>query len=116
MGDPRHADQNGAMLGLHAVAAVSALPTAGAETIYAGTVVSGATLGTWEERAIIPAERSAVSLVSHAALRVELPLRPQVRRRSAQAAPHATDQRQATSHPPRTERRPQRMNLNPEWT
>lgn len=48
VGDPAVADRNGRQLGYAALAAIEALPPAGTRFAYAGPVVSGATLGTWE--------------------------------------------------------------------
>lgn len=75
-GDPRWADINGEMLGLHAVAAVAGLTShAGRQLVYDGTVVSGATLGTWRQEPL-PAD-GGVSVVSSELLDVPLPLKQQ---------------------------------------
>ncbi len=55
VGDVNVADQNGRMLGYAALAALESLPEPGVRFTYAGPVVSGATLGTWEDRPL-PAE------------------------------------------------------------
>lgn len=50
VGDVSVADRNGRQLGYAALAAIEALPPAGARFEYAGPVVSGATIGTWAYR------------------------------------------------------------------
>jgi hypothetical protein len=50
VGDPAIADRNGRQLGFAALATLEALPPPGTRFVYAGPVVSGATLGTWEHR------------------------------------------------------------------
>jgi hypothetical protein len=47
VGDWRIADRNGRQLGYAALSALEALPPAGSRFVYAGPVVSGATIGTW---------------------------------------------------------------------
>jgi len=65
VGDVAVADRNGRELGYAALAALTALPPAGQTFEYQGSVVSGATIGTWK---LAPA--SAVA-ISHAAEWVE---------------------------------------------
>jgi hypothetical protein len=57
VGDTAVADRNGRQLGFAALAALEALPPAGTQYVYAGPVVSGATLGTWQHE---PASAAAV--------------------------------------------------------
>ena len=52
VGDTDVADRNGRELGHAALAALTALPAAGTTFVYAGPVVSGATLGSWKHQAI----------------------------------------------------------------
>ncbi|MCI0463452.1 MAG: hypothetical protein L0Z62_41470 [Gemmataceae bacterium] len=52
VGDPAVADRNGRQLGYATLAALEALPPPGTRFRYAGPVVSGATLGTWEHVAL----------------------------------------------------------------
>jgi hypothetical protein len=52
VGDPAVADRNGRELGYAALSALTALPAAGTTFVYAGPVVSGATLGTWKHQRI----------------------------------------------------------------
>lgn len=48
VGDPTVADRNGRELGHAALSTLTSLPKAGTNFIYAGPVVSGATLGAWK--------------------------------------------------------------------
>lgn len=50
VGDPAVADSNGRQLGFAALGALEAMPNAGEDFHYAGAVLSGATIGTWEYR------------------------------------------------------------------
>lgn len=52
VGDTAVADRNGRELGHAALAALTALPAAGTTFVYAGPVVSGATLGAWRHEKI----------------------------------------------------------------
>lgn len=62
VGDVAVADRNGRQLAYAALSALTALPAAGTTFVHAGPVVSGATLGSWEHRAIDPASKSAWQL------------------------------------------------------
>ncbi len=62
VGDPAVADRNGRELGYAALAALTALPAAGTTFVYAGPVVSGATLGAWRHQNIDLAEKTAWKL------------------------------------------------------
>lgn len=52
VGDPAVADRNGCELGYAALSTLTSLPKAGTNFIYAGPVVSGATLGAWKHVAL----------------------------------------------------------------
>jgi hypothetical protein len=52
VGDTAVADRNGRELGYAALSALTALPAAGTTFVYAGPVVSGATLGSWKHESI----------------------------------------------------------------
>jgi hypothetical protein len=52
VGDTAVADRNGRQVGFAALAALEALPPAGTQFVYAGPVVSGATLGTWRHEPV----------------------------------------------------------------
>jgi hypothetical protein len=52
VGDTAVADRNGRELGHAALSALTALPAAGTIFVYAGLVVSGATLGSWKHQPI----------------------------------------------------------------
>ena len=58
VGDPAVADRNGRELGYAALSALTALPAAGTTFVYAGPVVSGATLGAWKHQPIDLAEKA----------------------------------------------------------
>jgi hypothetical protein len=57
VGDTAVADRNGRQVGFAGLAALESLPPAGTQFVYAGPVVSGATLGTWQYE---PARAEAV--------------------------------------------------------
>ncbi|HQZ28606.1 MAG: hypothetical protein KBF76_13315 [Verrucomicrobiales bacterium] len=76
VGDSTVADRNGRELGFAALSILTALPKAGTNFVYAGPVVSGATLGAWKH---VPL--SSVALAAKADWRRErwhepLPFRP----------------------------------------
>lgn len=52
VGDTTVADRNGRELGHAALSTITALPAAGTSFVYAGPVVSGATLGAWKHQPI----------------------------------------------------------------
>ena len=62
VGDTAVADRNGRELGYAALSALTALPAAGTTFVYAGPVVSGATLGSWKHQSIDLAEKAAWKL------------------------------------------------------
>lgn len=62
VGDTAVADRNGCELGYVALSALTALPTAGTTFVYAGPVVSGATLGSWKHQSIDLASKAAWKL------------------------------------------------------
>jgi hypothetical protein len=51
------ADRTGRQLGFAALAAMESLPTVGTRFVYTGSVLSGATLGTWQDRPLDAASR-----------------------------------------------------------
>ena len=61
VGDTAVADRNGRELGHAALSALTALPQAGTKFVYAGPIVSGATLGAWKHEPL-----SAAQLAAHA--------------------------------------------------
>lgn len=80
VGDPRVADRNGRQLGFAALSALEAIPNPGTQFEYAGAVVSGATLGTWEHRpAELDAAWSRETFVVPLPYRLELPTVEQTR-------------------------------------
>lgn len=56
VGDPAVADRNGRQLGFAALSGLEALPPPGTRFEYAGQVLSGATLGTWQHRSLDTAQ------------------------------------------------------------
>jgi hypothetical protein len=60
VGDTAVADRNGRELGYAALSALTALPAAGTTFVYAGPVVSGATLGSWKHQSIDRDRKSRV--------------------------------------------------------
>ena len=62
VGDTAVADRNGRELGYAALAALTALPAAGTTFVYAGPVVSGATLGSWKHQPIDTASKTTWKL------------------------------------------------------
>jgi len=79
VGDPGVADRNGRQVGYAALAALESLPEAGTRFVYAGPVVSGATIGTWRHEPATSAERAGhaawqvVSWNCELAYRADLP-------------------------------------------
>jgi hypothetical protein len=78
VGDPAVADRNGRQLGYAALAALESLPPPGTCLHYAGPVVSGATLGTWEHRSLTASQRQQKSRWRLRRWAVELAYRPEV--------------------------------------
>jgi hypothetical protein len=76
VGDVAIADQNGRELGYAALAALESIPQPRTRFEYAGPVVSGATLGTWEYRRLPPNELAAKSRWRFRQWTVELERRP----------------------------------------
>ena len=62
VGDTAVADRNGRELGYAALSTLTALPAAGTTFVYAGPVVSGATLGSWKHQTIDLAEKATWKL------------------------------------------------------
>jgi hypothetical protein len=79
VGDPAVADRNGRQLGYAALAALEALPPPGTRFRYAGAVVSGATLGTWEHVPLDAGQLEASSRWRRRRWTVDLPYRPGLR-------------------------------------
>jgi len=59
VGETSIADRNGRQLGYSTLATIESLPAAGTRHVYAGPVVSGATIGTWRHEAIDEAKRES---------------------------------------------------------
>jgi hypothetical protein len=75
-GDPLSADRNGEQLGYAALTALTAMRPAETELRYAGPVVSGATLGVWQDAPLPAARRLGAARFEGGAHTVDLPLKP----------------------------------------
>jgi hypothetical protein len=75
VGDTAVADRNGRRLGYAALSALEALAPPGKQFRYAGAVVSGATLGTWEWSDMSDARRRTLACWRPFAKTVQLPYR-----------------------------------------
>lgn len=86
VGDVETADRNGRQVGYAAVATLESLPPSGKKFVYAGPVVSGATLGTWKYEPLTMTESAAVATFQHhtatigLAYRADLPTIDETRR------------------------------------
>ncbi|MCB1207159.1 MAG: hypothetical protein KDN18_23105 [Verrucomicrobiae bacterium] len=76
VGDPAVADRNGRELGHAALSTLTSLPMAGTKFVYAGPVVSGATLGSWHHVPLSPEERTASASWRRERWDEPLPYRP----------------------------------------
>lgn len=81
VGDPAVADRNGRQLGYAALSAIEGLPPANTRFVYAGPVVSGATIGTWRYETISQDSTVELSRFIVTTCSVDLPLRPDLPRR-----------------------------------
>jgi hypothetical protein len=78
VGDPAVADRNGRQLGYAVLAALEALPPPGTRFVYAGPVVSGATLGPWAHAPLGPEAARHLGRWRCRRWTVELPYRPEL--------------------------------------
>lgn len=76
VGDLSVADRNGRQLGYAALSALEALPPPGRRFEYAGPVISGATIGTWEYRPLDEAALQRAALWNEHVALVPLRYRP----------------------------------------
>ncbi len=76
VGDPAIADRNGRELGHAALAALTGLPEPGTKFVYAGPVVSGATLGAWKHAPLSAAELAPKTAWKLTRWHEPLPYRP----------------------------------------
>lgn len=74
-GDTAVADRNGRQLGYAALSGLEAITAPGTCFEYAGPVVSGATLGTWEHRPLAESDRNRQGTWNCRSMVVELPYR-----------------------------------------
>jgi hypothetical protein len=75
-GDLAVADQNGRQVAYAALAALEALDPPGHDFAYAGPVISGATLGAWQNTAHTGARANATAIFAGGAETTELPQKP----------------------------------------
>jgi hypothetical protein len=76
VGDPAVADRNGRELGYAALSTLTSLPKPGTNFVYAGPVVSGATLGAWKHVPLSPEALAAKALWHRERWEEPLPYRP----------------------------------------
>jgi hypothetical protein len=76
VGDPAVADRNGRELGYAALSTLTSLPKPGTNFVYAGPVVSGATLGAWKHVPLSPEALAAKALWHREHWEEPLPYRP----------------------------------------
>lgn len=81
VGDLSVADRNGRQLGYAAMSVLEGLPPPQTRFVYAGPVVSGATIGTWRYESIGSESLSKLSSFVMKTCSVDLPLRPDLPRR-----------------------------------
>lgn len=79
VGDTKIADRNGRQLGHAALAALESLLSAGTRFEYAGPVVSGATIGTWQHRPLPESRLAQKSQWSIRRWTIDLDYRPGLR-------------------------------------
>ena len=73
VGNTAVAEQNGRQLGYAALSAIEGLTPPGTEMLYAGPVISGATLGAWSHEPLGEKRRAAVGHTRTAQIDLELP-------------------------------------------
>jgi hypothetical protein len=83
VGDVAVADRNGRQLGYAALSALEDLPPPASQFVYAGPVVSGATIGTWRYEPLSDAASQAGRVWRSTECRIELPMRADLPRRDA---------------------------------
>jgi len=77
VGDTAIADRNGRQLGFASLAALEGLPQPGSRFVYAGPVVSGATIGTWRHEPLEPAAAMCSAIWQVAQWHEQLAYRPE---------------------------------------
>ncbi len=82
VGDVAVADRNGRQLGYAALSAIEELPRERSQFVYAGPVVSGATIGTWKHEPVSNDQQQCVSEWRSAMCEVQLPFREDLPRRA----------------------------------
>jgi hypothetical protein len=128
VGDTSVADRNGRQLGYAALSALTSLGPPATDFTYAGPVVSGATLGSWDDRPLSAERLAETSRFSAGRYTIDLPLREPPSRdalvaelerriaaqRAAEAAGDAQAARDAGAHAERARRWLGRLNDLPE--
>jgi hypothetical protein len=76
VGDTAVADRNGRQVGYAALSALEGMGPAGADFVYQGPVISGATLGTWAHRPLSPERLAQTACFAGGTHAVDLPLKP----------------------------------------
>jgi hypothetical protein len=76
VGDPAVADQNGRVLAHAALSVLESMGPPGTDYRYAGPVISGATLGIWEDVPFSAERLEAVARFDGGTYRIHLPLKP----------------------------------------
>ncbi len=75
VGDVAIADRNGRQVGFAALSTLASLPPVGTEFRYAGPVISGATIGTWQHQPVSPDDLRTQSTWQWSQIIVDLPYR-----------------------------------------
>ena len=75
VGDPAVADRNGRQVGFAVLSTLATLPPAGTKYVYAGPVISGATIGTWKHQPLPELELDEKKAWRWEQLIVQLPYR-----------------------------------------
>jgi hypothetical protein len=78
VGDPAVADSNGRELAFASLAAIESLPAPGTQFVYAGPVVSGATLGIWRHEPVTESARRRQSDWQIEMIEIPLAYRPEL--------------------------------------
>jgi hypothetical protein len=98
VGDTEVADRNGRQLGYAALSALTALRPANTSFAYAGPVVSGATIGVWEDKPIDDSRRADLRDWSSNVDTVSLPYREDLPKRAeVQAAKHELERKEQSA-------------------
>jgi hypothetical protein len=78
VGDPAVADRNGRQVGFAALTVLESLPPPGTRQVYAGPVVSGATIGTWRHQPLSAEQLAQQHRWQSGGLSIDLAYRPEL--------------------------------------